>query len=48
MGQVCVFGGYLMDKGKLVMVPQVRIKWSKENLQDVEERMKHPHEGYDC
>jgi hypothetical protein len=43
MGQMCVLGCYLMDIGKLVMVTQLRIKWSKENLKDVEERMKHPH-----
>ena len=42
MGQTCVLGGYLMDIGKLVMVTQVRIKWSKENLKDVEERKKLP------
>ena len=33
--------GYLMDIGKLVMVTQVRIKWSKENLKDIEEMIKH-------
>ena len=42
MGQMCVLGGYLMDIGKMVMVTQFRIKWSKENLKDVEERMKLP------
>lgn len=47
MGQMCVLGGYLMDIGKMVMVTQFRIKWSKENLKDVEEKMKHPHEEYD-
>jgi hypothetical protein len=44
MGQTCVLGGYLMDIGKLVMVTQLRIKWSKENLKSIEERIKHPHE----
>ena len=47
MGQMCVLGGYLMEIGELVMVTQVRIKWSKENLNDVEEIIKHPHEEYD-
>ena len=42
MGQTCVLGGYLMDIGKLVMVTKFRIKWSKENLKDVEERKKLP------
>jgi hypothetical protein len=36
MGQMCVLGRYLMDIGKLVMVTQIRIKWSKENLRDEE------------
>ena len=44
MGQMCVLGGYLMDIGKLVMVTQVRIKWSKEYLNDEEERIKYSHE----
>ena len=44
IGQMCVRGGYLMDMGKLVMVAQVRIKRSKENLKDVEEIMNYPHE----
>ena len=47
MGQISVFGGYLMDIRKLVMVTQVRIKWSKVNLKYLEERIKHPHEEYD-
>ena len=41
MGQMCVLGCYLMDIGKLVMVTQIRIKWSKENLKDIEEMIKH-------
>ena len=42
MGQTCVLGGYLMDIGKLVMVTQVRIKWSEENLKDVERGLNIP------
>ena len=47
MGQICVLGGYLMDIGKLVMVTQVRVKWSKVNLKYLEERIKHTLEEYD-
>ena len=47
MGQMCVLGDYLMDTGKLVMVTQVRNKLSKENLKNVEQRIKHQLEEYD-
>ena len=47
MGQTCVLGGNLMDIRKQIMVTSVRIKWSKENLQGVEERMNHTYEEYE-